>query len=339
MFIKEVPGVTAKEKLIGLLEGSRGTYISGEELAERIGCSRAAVWKAVKQLKAEGYAISAVTNKGYCLAPGTDMLSEAAVRRYLRGAAGEYDIRVVREVGSTNTELRKLAEQGAPEGTCIIAMSQTGGKGRMGRRFCSPADTGLYLSLLLRPQMSAAEAVRITAAAAVAVAGACEELSGRQTGIKWVNDVCIGGRKVCGILTEASFSLENGGLDYAVVGLGVNVLEPAGGFPESIADIACAVFDESREDLRSRLAGEIVSRLAEYYHSLGSPELLEEYRKRLMWVGGRITVIGGTESFGCTMLGVNEDFSLNVRLDDGSVRRISSGEISIRKQEQGEVDK
>lgn len=322
-----------KEKLLRLFENDRGRFLSGEELAERLGCSRAAIWKAVTALRNEGYGITAVTNKGYCLDPASDMLSQAGVEKYLGAYKDRIKLDVRKSVGSTNDVLRELAAGGAPEGTVAIAGTQTGGKGRLGRSFFSPKDSGLYLSILLRPDMSALDAVRITTAAAVAVADTAETLSGKRTRIKWVNDVRIDGKKICGILTEASFSLENGGLEYAVVGIGVNACEPEGGFPEEIKDIAGAVFSEHREDLRCRLAGGIITRFMELYEDLGSEDMLSSYRSRLEWKNDRIRVIRGSEEFECTLIDVDDAYALRVRLDDGSEKLISSGEITIRRKE------
>jgi len=323
--------MNTKEKLLSLFENSRGTYISGEEIAERLGCSRAAVWKAVNALRGEGHSISAVTNKGYCLDPASDVLSQAGVEKYLGSLAGKITLDVRKSVDSTNNVLRELAAKNAPEGTVSIAGMQTGGKGRLGRSFFSPQDSGLYMSILLRPEMSALDAVRITTAAAVAVAETVEDISGKKAAIKWVNDVRIGGKKICGILTEASFSLENGGLEYAVVGIGVNAYEPEGGFPEEIRDIAGAVFTEHREDLRCRLAGGIITRFMELYRDLSSEDMLKAYRSRLEWKDEQIRVIRGTEEFECTLIDVDDAYALKVRLNDGSEQLVSSGEITIRR--------
>lgn len=320
--------MNVRQKLITLFENKRGMFLSGEELADELGCSRAAVWKAVRALRAEGYAINAVTGKGYCLEAGNDVLSAAGIEKYLGDESFRLDVRKC--VGSTNTELRGLAEQGAEEGTVVISGMQTGGKGRLGRRFFSPSDTGLYLSILLRPKMPAADSVRITTAAAVAVADAIEECTGETPQIKWVNDIYLRGRKVCGILTEASFSLENGGLDYAVTGIGVNVYEPEGGFPAELADIAGSVSEMSREDLRNRLAASILSHFGKYYADLFSSKMLESYRSRLMWKGERIRVISGQSEYGAVMLDINDSYALRVMPDDGTERTVSSGEITIR---------
>ncbi|MBR1739136.1 MAG: biotin--[Ruminococcus sp.] len=319
-----------KEKLIELFENNRGEYLSGEELAARLGCTRGAVWKAVGALRQEGYRLDALPNKGYMLMDETDVLSEAGVRKYLSSPEG-IELKVFKRVDSTNNIIRDLANSGAAEGAAAIAGEQTAGRGRMGRSFFSPSDTGLYLSILLRPQLTAPEAVRITTAAAVAVAEAAEAVSGERAEIKWVNDVYMRGKKICGILTEAAFSLETGGLDYAVVGIGVNAYEPEGGFPEEIRDIAGPVLKERCPDMRNRLAAEILGRFMGYYRALSQNTFLDGYRSRLMWQGERINVINPSGSYPCTALGVDEECRLRVRLDDGSESLVNSGEISIRK--------
>ena len=325
--------MNVKEKLIKVFENNRGSFMSGEELAQRLGCSRAAVWKAVTALRSDGYAIDAVTGKGYRLASETDVLSAAAIEKYLSAGSSWLKLDVRKKVeGSSNTLLRELAAKGAPEGTAIICGEQTGGKGRRGRSFFSPADTGLYMSILLRPELSAENSVRITTAAAVAVAKAIDECSGGCSSIKWVNDVCLNGLKVCGILTEASLSLENGGLDYAVVGIGINAYEPEGGFPPELKGIAGAVFPERREDMRNRLAAAVLSGFCRCYEDLFSRQLLTLYRSKLMWQGEGIRVISGSGEYPCKLLGVNDSYALQVRLEDGSEKEVSSGEITIRRQ-------
>ena len=321
--------MSVKEELVKLFEQSRGVYLSGAELAQKLDCTRGAVWKAVKSLQNEGYCISAVTNRGYCLESG-DVLSEAGIRKYLGKNSG-ITLTVYKETDSTNIRLRELASQGAPEGTAVIAGMQTKGRGRLGRSFFSPSDTGLYLSILLRPDMTAADAVRITTAAAVAVAETAEDISGKKADIKWVNDVYIGGKKICGILTEAAFGLENGGLEYAVCGIGINVYEPQGGFPDEIKDIAGALLDKPDDDVRNRLAAGIIMRFMKYYRELSQNTFMQGYRERLIWRGEEINIIRGSEVFPARLIDVDEQCRLITERTDGSREVVSSGEISIRK--------
>ena len=323
--------VAVKDELIKLFERNRGQYLSGEEIAESLGCTRGAVWKAVKSLQNAGYSINAVTNKGYCL-EGADVLSAAGIEKYLPYDCG-LELVVYDETDSTNTRLRELAVKGAKEGTAVLAGLQTGGRGRLGRKFFSPCDTGLYMSVLLRPKMTAADAVRITTAAAVAVAEAVEEISGRRADIKWVNDVYMDGRKICGILTEAAFSIESGGLDYAVCGIGINVYVPEGGFPPEIADIAGEVLKEPAEDARNRLAALVLSGFMKYYRELDEDTFLNGYRDRLIWRGEEINIIRGDETVPARLIDVDERCRLIVGYEDGSRGEVSSGEISIRRRD------
>ena len=323
--------MAVKDKVLELLDNSKGEYLSGEQIAEKLGCTRGAVWKAVKSLQDEGCAIAAVTNKGYCMNADTDILSLAGIKKYLDPEQQKLDIEVYKTVTSTNTLLRERANDGAVEGKVIISGEQTQGRGRLGRSFFSPSDSGLYMSILLRPDMAAVDAVKITTAAAVSVALAIEKYSDLKPSIKWVNDIYIDGKKICGILTEASLSMENGGLEYAVLGIGVNAYEPDGGFPEEIKDVAGAVFKNRQSDMRNKIAAEIINVFMQLYSSFGENSFYPEYRKRLLWVGEKINVIKGSVKTPAVMLGADEDCRLHVRYDDGKEEFISSGEISIRK--------
>jgi len=322
--------MTVKEKITELFELNRGKYLSGAEIARQLECTRGAVWKAVKALQDEGYEITASTNKGYRLEENTDVITAEGIKKYL-DTPERFDLHIFKTVDSTNTRLKEIAVSGAAEGTVVISGKQTGGKGRLGRSFFSPSDTGLYMSVLLRPRMSASEAIKITTAAAVAVAETVERLSGKQTRIKWVNDVYLENKKICGILTEASFGLENGGLEYAVLGIGVNAYEPYGGFPENVRDIAGSVFPQRIRDMRSRLAAGILNGFMKRYLDLGDPACCEDYRNRLMWRGEMISIISGAGAVPAVLKDTDTDYRLIVEYPDGSIGKISSGEISIRK--------
>ncbi len=323
--------MTLKEQLRGLLEENRGVYISGEDIAKRLYCTRGAVWKAIKALRTEGLRIDAVTNRGYCLEDSSDVLSETGIRRYL---CGERDIFVLKTVGSTNAYLRELAQKCASEGTFVVSSEQTCGQGRCGRSFFSPADTGLYMSILLRPRVAVNEAVKITSVAAVAVSIALEKTCGAMPEIKWVNDIYISGKKVAGILTEAAFDMENGALDYAVLGIGINVYPSENGFPEELSDIAGAVLEQRAGDLRNRLAATVYENFMLLYALLPNTGYLDEYRKRLMWRGEQIFVLSGIDGKDKTpavLVDIDNNCALKVRYEDGSCGTLTSGEITIRR--------
>ena len=225
--------MSTKSKLLEVLEANKGGYISGEELAAKLEVSRTAVWKAVKNLREEGYQIRAVTNKGYALEEENDILSSEGIRQWLHHKGAE--VEVWKEIPSTNQRLKQAAvEKKLPSGSFVAAESQNAGKGRRGRTFYSPKGSGLYLSVLLYPSKTAHESLEITAAAAVAVCRAVEKCCGVSLGIKWVNDLYLGEKKVCGILTEAVTDFETGDIEFVVVGIGLNLYEPKEGFPKEI---------------------------------------------------------------------------------------------------------
>ena len=322
--------MTVQDHLRQMLETNKNIFLSGGEIAASLGVSRNAVWKAVKSLQADGYPIEAVPNRGYRLLPSSDVLSESGVRQYLTGEAKNLDIHVFDTLESTNLTLRELANAGAPEGTVVLAAAQTGGRGRKGRSFYSPAGTGVYVSILLRPDLAAEDAVRITTAAAVAVCEAVESVSGRAAAIKWVNDVLMDGKKVCGILTEASFGMESGRIDYAVLGAGINVYAPDGGFPAEIAKVAGSVLEHSLPDAKNRLAAAYLSSLLPLYLALGSAEAIAAYRRRSLAIGRTVTVLSGTGARSARALDVDERCRLLVEYEDGACAALSSGEISIK---------
>ena len=221
--------MSVKEEVLACLEQEKGAFISGEALAQRLGVSRNAVWKAIKALEAQGYAIEGVTKKGYRLAQACSILSAAAVRRY--AGSSVTSIEYHDSIDSTNNRAKELATQGCPAGTLVVANQQTAGRGRQGRPFYSPSGSGVYFSLVLRPGFALTDITAVTSYAAVCTAQSIEEVFGTPVQIKWVNDLFAQGRKCCGILTEASILPESGGIDYIVVGIGVNVSTPQGGFP------------------------------------------------------------------------------------------------------------
>lgn len=321
--------MSVKSEILSILSSADGEFISGEALGSKLYCSRNAVWKAINALKADGYEIEAVTNKGYRLLGG-DVLCTDSVMRYLNTPL---DVQVVDCVPSTNDVLKAAAENGAKEGTVIIAKEQSHGKGRLGRSFFSP-NSGIYMSILLRPQLSAADSLMITTCAAVAVCEAIEKVCAKDCGIKWVNDIFLNGLKICGILTEASVDFETGGLQYAVLGIGINVAHPKDDFPDELHGIAGALFDELPKvgDIRSRLCAELLNSFFSYYKNLPQRDFMEQYKRRSIIIGKKINVIQNGSKTPATALGIDDDARLFVRYDDGKTALISTGEVSVRLQ-------
>ena len=322
--------MTTKEKVLELFEKNKGIYFSGEELAKQLNVSRASVWKAVTGLRKDGYAIDAVTNKGYCLSEKGDILSAQGIMKYLPSEYQNMDIRVERETESTNAAVREYAEQGMQEGFLLVAGEQTKGRGRYGRTFFSPQGTGVYFSLLLRPKgVLAQQGTGLTAMAAVAMCEAVKELSGKSTGIKWVNDIYVNGKKVCGILTEASMGLESGRLDYVILGAGVNVYPPETGFPESLIDKAGVVFDEMQDDMKNRLIALFLENFGAYYLKQSEKSYIEKYKEYSLVTGKQIQVLSEYGKREAYVLGIDDDCRLLVEYENGERATLSCGEISI----------
>jgi len=323
--------VTTKEKLLALLEDSKGTFFSGEEIARTLQVSRAAVWKAVNALREDGYTVDAATNKGYRLSPDSDILSPQGIRRFLKPEYRDLDLTVLPTAPSTNALVREKANQGRPEGCVIVACEQTDGRGRYGRQFFSPIDSGVYLSLLLRPTAySPQQATCLTAAAAAAMCQAIEAVTGQQPGIKWVNDIFLHGKKVCGILTEAAVGLETGALDYMVLGAGVNLYPPVKGFPEEIQPIAGSVLERSCPEAKNRLVGEFLNRFWDFYTHPECRTYLEDYRSRSLAIGQNVTVLSAGRAVSAYAYGIDDDFRLLVRYENGDTEALSYGEIRIQ---------
>ncbi|MEG1426952.1 MAG: biotin--[acetyl-CoA-carboxylase] ligase [Oscillospiraceae bacterium] len=322
--------MSVKYDVLAHLENHRGEILSGAVLARDLRVTRNSVWKAINSLREDGYRIEGVTNAGYTMLSSNDLLSAQSIQKYL--CEEVYKLRVFSTIDSTNTALKKMASEGAVEGTVLIAEEQTAGKGRLGRTFVSPRKTGLYMSILLRPQFSVEESLCITTAAAVAVAEVIEEISGKETKIKWVNDIYLNDKKVCGILTEASINFENGGLEYAVLGIGINAVLPNSGFPEGVAAVAGAVWDEAVPDEgRSKLAAGIIKKFFAYYQKIPDRSYIEKYRKRSFLADKQVTMVVGSREETGIVMDIDSEARLVVRLLNGAIEAFSAGEANIKK--------
>lgn len=319
-----------KLQILKILEENRGTSVNGTKMAEELYVTRSAIWKKIKQLQSEGYHIEAAPNRGYLLLESNDILTAESITPYLLGKAADFNLDVRKSVSSTNTLAKEMAADGACQGYVLIASEQTEGRGRMGRSFYSPDSTGLYLSLILRPNLNLEDSLLITTSAAVAVAKAIEKLTGNDVGIKWVNDLFVNGKKVCGILTEASLNIENGGLEYAVIGIGINVNTIS--FPDNLKSIAGSIFSSKPKDkpITSLLAAEVLNNLAEAIESLTDKTYLDEYKSRSFLIGQEIIVLKGNESLPAKALDIDDRARLVVEYQNRDQEALSSGEVSVR---------
>lgn len=318
--------MSIKNDVLLQLEAADGQYISGQDLADSLGVTRSAVWKAIQNLRGEGLPIDSSPNVGYRLNRGGDALLPELVTRNLPEKYRDTVVSVLESVDSTNNEgKRRLAVPGA-ERELIIAISQTAGRGRMGRAFYSPADTGLYMSLLLRRSGDFSSAVYFTTAASVAVARAIERLCDKRPMIKWVNDLYLDGSKICGILTEAVSDFESGLISGVVIGIGVNLKTTD--FPEEIRLRATALGDSAPG--RCELAAAICAELLEILDALPDTSFLTDYRERSLVLGKQVDFTQHGETKTALAVDIDDRGGLIVKFDDGRTETLSSGEISLR---------
>lgn len=315
--------MSVKSDAAVFLEQNRGKTVSGQELADTLGVTRAAVSKAVKALRDEGYKISSTPNRGYILADESDVLSEDGIRLLLPEEYKALPIKVYKSIDSTNSEAKRLAMLGAPHGTVLAADAQTSGRGRHGHSFYSPAETGLYMSVVLRPEKPLSDCTLTTVAVAVALADTIEELTDCKPQIKWVNDILVDGKKVCGILTEAISDIESGMAEAVIVGVGLNVTTTE--FPPEIAHTAGSLKCSAT---RNSLAAGIIRRIIGYTDSADSRALLDIYKSRSAILGETVSFIRNGEKITALACGIDDSGSLVVKTQNGT-ETLKSGEISI----------
>jgi BirA family biotin operon repressor/biotin-[acetyl-CoA-carboxylase] ligase len=315
------------EAVLQVLRGAPDP-VSGEKLAAQLGLSRAAVWKRIQRLKAQGYAIEGSPRRGYRLLAVPDKLLPEEILLGLRTRRLTGPVHHYETLGSTNDLAKDLAARGAPEGTVVVAETQTGGRGRLGREWDSPAGVGLYASLVLRPMLPPLELPQITLTTAVAVVRALRRAAGVTPGIKWPNDLLLDGKKLGGILTE--MESESDRIRHVVVGLGLNVNNP--GFPPQLAATATSLAlatgkTYARVDLLKAWLEEFEGLYERFLHQ-GFPEILEEWKAAAVTLGQAVTVRQGPRTIAGQALDVAADGALLLRTADGDVVRVTSGEIA-----------
>lgn len=320
-----------KDEVLTILKSQSG-FLSGAEISRLLGVSRMAVSNAVKTLRAEGYGIESVTNRGYRLTAGADRLTAGEIYAFLPAERRE-TVRCFASVDSTSSFLKREALGGAPSGLCAVADEQTAGRGRSGRSFVSAPNCGVYLSMLLRPHCTPERAMTLTAHAAVAVCRALERTAGVHPGIKWTNDIVLNGRKLCGILTEITMEGETGLIDSVVIGIGVNVNNAPEDFPPELREIAGSILSETgkRTD-RAALAAALVLALDEMAAAWTDDcrAYLPDYRARCVTTGREVRILRGESERPAFALSITDDFALCVRYEDGTEECLNSGEVSVR---------
>ena len=329
--------MTTKEAVLLYLQEHAGEPISGEKMALALNKSRTSIWKAIQSLKKEGYAIDSSTNKGYTLSENNDVLSEQEINQELTQQHHPIDwvIQTMESTTSTNDLAKLYANQNSTTPAIFISEEQTAGRGRLGRKFVSPAKTGLYISLCLFPTIALEDLSLITCATAVACVETLEELTGKSLNIKWVNDLFFQDKKVGGILTEVISDFESQQVQSLIVGMGINLIEARDNFPEELHSIVGSIFSSKKEYEahsfnRNHFIATFLEKWAFYYENLSKRGFIDSYRKHSNVIGKAIKVIEGKHVYHAFANDIDENGRLIVEKEDKCLHALSYGEVSIR---------
>lgn len=318
-----------KTEILAALRNANG-YVSGQELCDRLGVSRTAIWKAINQLKENGYQIEAIQNKGYQLLFTPDILSVNELESIRKTTWIGKKIHYFESIDSTNNSAKKMAEEGAEHGTLLVADEQTSGRGRRGHAWASPKGSSIYMSLILKPEIEPNNASMLTLVMALAVVKGIKDSTGLETQIKWPNDIVIDGKKVCGILTEMSTQIEC--INYIVIGAGINVQNET--FPKEVEDIASSLYLKSgKKQNRASLIESIWEAFEIYYEAYlktqDMHELVNEYNRNLANMHKQVKVLDPIDTYEGKAMGITEKGELIIDTWE-SRKLVSSGEVSVR---------
>jgi BirA family biotin operon repressor/biotin-[acetyl-CoA-carboxylase] ligase len=320
-----------KEMILKQLRSTSTAFVSGAELALKLGISRTMVWKHMKALESEGFVIEAVPSRGYRIVSVPDALRRDDIRTGLKTRTIGRELYLYAEAGSTNTLAMEMAAKGVPEGTTLIAEVQTGGKGRLGRTWISPKGN-LHLSVVLRPDLPTHKAPLITLMGAVTVARAIRTAYNIPAAIKWPNDILVAGRKVCGLLTE--MSAEQDRIRHIVLGIGVNVNMPLADLPPDVRESATTLAAAAGKSIdRTVLLRQILRELEQRYTAFlkSEDDVLREWKALNMTIGSRVAVSGFREILEGIAQGIDPEGRLIIRQDDGTTHAVAAGDVTILK--------
>lgn len=320
-----------KEQILRLLKENSDDFLSGEDISDKFGVSRAAIWKHMNTLKEEGYEIESVSRKGYKLIESPDILTYIEVEEYLHTEYIGRNIRYFETIDSTNIKAKEIAYE-SEEGTVVISEEQTLGRGRLGRSWVSPKGKGIWMSILLKPKIDPMKVAKITQIGAAAVSLAIQDL-GIESSIKWPNDIVINGKKVCGILTEMSCELNM--INYVIMGVGINVNLDSEDFQGEVSKVGTSLKIETGEKInRKELLGLFLNRFEELYipfvEKNDFSNTLKICREKSILIGKEVKLIRASEERKGKVVGLNDDGELEVDYGNGVVENVLSGEVSVR---------
>jgi len=321
-----------KEEILAVLKSNPGAYISGQSLSEKLSVSRTAIWKYINALKEEGYHIESVSKKGYRLVASPDLLTGDEVSPFLDTKCIGRSYFHFDTLESTNTKAKELAAKPGLDGAVVVSEEQTTGKGRLGRQWVSPKHRGIWMSLILKPDLEPSNVPRMVHIAAAAVLLALKEI-GIRASVKWPNDIILNGKKVCGILTEMSGEINH--IDYVIVGIGVNANLEAQDIPQDIIEKASSLLIETGSEVdRKSLSAKILNHFEDLYTDFLETGTIEASvkicRDNSILLGRDIRLIARNKERKARAVDISIDGELIVQFEDGRIEPISSGEVSVR---------
>lgn len=319
-----------KNKILKMLKNSRSEFLSGEKISDEFGVTRSAIWKNMNTLKEEGYEIESISRKGYRILSSPDILTLEEIEENLHTEYIGRKLYYYDSISSTNIKAKEIALE-EPEGTVIVSEEQTGGLGRLGRNWISPKRKGIWLSIILKPEVEPMNVSKIALVGAAAVNKALEDM-GINSGIKWPNDIVLNGKKVCGILTEMSCELNM--VNYVVMGIGINVNLDKSDIPEDLQHKATSLKEATNKEVdRKILLANVLNHFEELYKDFKSGDIsstIEVRRKHSVLLGEEVRIIRGKETRVGKALDINFDGELVVQFENEVIENIFSGEISLR---------
>lgn len=322
-----------RNKILEELKAAKGQPVSGEDMSRRLGVSRTAVWKHIKKLRSDGYSIESHTNSGYKLTGSPDVMSLSELEPFLHTEFIGRNIIYLDSVDSTNLYAKKKAENPFREGTVVIADEQTVGRGRLGRHWVSVKGKGIWMTIMLKPDILPSDAPKLSIIAALAVANALRSCCRVDAKIKWPNDIVAGGKKLCGILTE--MSAEDDEIKYVIIGIGINVNMEIDDFGQEVSSVATSIrIEKGRSVLRKALAASVLFEFEKIYRvferEVSIKTFLDDYKSKSAVLGKEIRLIKKREEITGVAVDITKEGYLVVKLADGTCREIMSGEVSVR---------
>ncbi|WP_028828377.1 biotin--[acetyl-CoA-carboxylase] ligase [Proteocatella sphenisci] len=325
-----------KEKVLQILYQKNGECVSSSEIIAELGITRSAIFKIISELKKQGFDIESIHHKGYRLSDTNDIISPEIINSIIKKYGKNKKIQYLESVDSTNTFAKKALMDNAFCPEIIIANTQNNGRGRMGRSFYSPENTGIYCSFILDPFIKIENSILVTVAASVAVSKAIEKVTQKDTQIKWINDIYIDHRKVCGILTEAVTDFETGMIGKIILGIGINFSTPYSLFPKEISETATSIFaDDNSGITRNHLIAQLIIEIDECMNNIENEEIIKYYRKKSMVLGKtlEISYFGKEAPIYGKAVDIDSNGFLIIETNNGLLT-LNSGEVSIRQNEE-----